>query len=150
MTHCAYNFYNAGDIAYPFNEFYSEGTFSDNYCNKPVSTAFSTLTAESHELPSHKGKAIAEEKISAAVSVERPKKISSAKETAPSASENPLPDYLSDGAKKIYELSGNAPVNIDDLVGITGLSISQVLISVSELEAELLIKRLAGNRIEKI
>lgn len=138
----AFVFYNAGDIAYPFKEYYEEGRFDDTYCNKPVNN-ISSEKKEDMAIP---------KKAAAKTSPKTPKK--KEEKTAEAESKvkevKELPDTLSDEAVMIYGLLGDEPVIIDSLVEKTGLRINGVLIAVSELETEMLIKTLPGSRVEKI
>ncbi len=147
----AYVFYNAGDMAYPFKELYSEGAFNEGFCAKPVNPRYFEQNLDFKELPApKKTKSSAEKKASVSKEAEKAEAIPEKNENSASSIAASLPDYLSDEAKKIYDALGGSPENINDLVLCTGLRITQVLIGISELEAELLVKRLVGNRIEKI
>lgn len=142
----AYTFYNAGDMAYPFRDFYSDGTFNENYCNKPVTVPADSVKRDDMALPKkekrkNSGK-VPEQKTTADEkgegSVKRREK-----------SEITLPEYLSDTAKAIYEQIADGPMSTDDLTEKLGLTVVKVQIAVCELEAERLIKTSAGGRIER-
>lgn len=138
----AYVFYNAGDIAYPFRDLYDEGVFDDTFCNTPVNN-ISAVSGEDMAIPKKKTKKSAsktENKTEKKAEHQEKKKLSP----------DELPDYLSEEAVKIYSLLENGPVIIDHLVAQTGFRINEVLIAVSELEMEALVKCLPGNRIEII
>lgn len=132
----AYTFYNAGDMAYPFKEFYSK--FDDTYCNKPIAIKSGEVQYKDMAIPKKTERKTVK-------TVGKPKTEEKKEEKIIT-----VPETLSENAKKIYSLLGTEPVLIDSLVNETGLRINHVLIALSELETEGLIKSIAGSRIEKL
>ena len=137
----SYVFYNAGDMAYPFRDFYDEGVFDDTYCNNPVNNISAVSKEDMAIIPK---KAVKKSSAKTAAKAER------ASDEEIQSAPRELPEYLSADARLVYDAMGNEPVIIDHLVAKTGLRINNVLIAVSELEMEMLVKCLPGNRAEKL
>ncbi len=138
----AYVFYNAGDIAYPFRDFYESGKFNDSYCNNPVNN-ISSKDKEDMAIPKKAPVKKSGEKNKTEEKINKKTEVEACKVRE-------LPDTLSSAALTVYRALGASPEILDHLVIKTGLKITDVLIAVSELETELLIKSLPGSRIEKI
>lgn len=136
----AYVFYNAGDMAYPFRDCYEEGSFDDTYCNKPTNN-ISATDREDMAIP---------KKRAEKTSVKTSRKTEEKTVFPEKEEKKELPCTLSEEAVTVYGLLGDEPVIIDQLAVMTGLRINQILIAVSELETEMLIKTLPGSRVEKI
>lgn len=146
----AYSFYNAGDIAYPFKEFYDEGTFNDAYCNKSVSAAANHIKHEDMALPKKQQRKTATQKTVARAEKKEPVVKTEAPAEKKEAPKNTVGlSELSENARKIYGLFGDEAVSVNSLVDLSGLKINQVLVAVGELTFRKLIKQLPGSRIQK-
>ncbi|MBQ6898361.1 MAG: DNA-processing protein DprA [Clostridia bacterium] len=147
----AYIFYNAGDIAYPFRECYSEGTFNDNYCNKPVSVARGALKYDDMALPKkNKKKRVApvtkETKLPADNFLQETK-IRDKKEEKQTDAPYPA---LNGTAKEVYELLADGALGTDDIVKMLGTDIVSVQLALFELEAEQLVRTIPGGLLQRI
>lgn len=141
-------FYNAGDMVYPMRELFPEGALKEEYLLSPVSAALSSAKSEVLELPVSKTprrKKSVSEKTSSKKTEKADKGKKANEDNKPS--ETVLPEDLSEEAVKLYGLIGEEAIGVDELVKMTGFSASRVLVSVSELESELLITVLPGNRV---
>ncbi len=141
----AYTFYNAGDMAYPFKDFYADGTFNENYCNKPVTVTSGIVKREDTALPKKEKRKASDSKPKQKINTDNKREV--LQEEA--KTEITLPDYLSDTAKAVYEQLSHGALIADDIAEILGFTIVKVQIAVCELEAENLIKTSAGGRIER-
>lgn len=142
----SYVFYNAGDILYPLKEHCGE-RFDECYCNKPVNVKLADPAAYTLEA----------EKEASSVSTEKKKvsvrKKAEKKSPVPEKEEKkdePLPDYLSEAAKKVLSVLPDKKTDVDGLVPLTGLAIQTVLAAVSELEIFGFVKSLPGKMLERL
>ena len=141
----SYVFYNAGDIIYPFSQLCRK-TPDECYCNKPVKSE--GLTAADYAL------VLDGEKEESPVSTKKkPAGNKPAKKQEPQPKEEKkeaeLPAYLSDDARKVYQSLKCVKTDVDSLVPLTGLPISNILAAVSELEIFGFVKSLPGKMVEK-
>jgi DNA processing protein len=63
---------------------------------------------------------------------------------------NPVELQLDDQERRVLEAAGDCAVLVDEIVETSGLAASQVFSTLSVLEMRKLLRRLPGNRVERI
>ncbi len=153
----AYAFYNAGDMAYPNQSHYKEGTFNALYCNKPVSVNSGTVKREDMVLPKRGRKAqktSPDEKPLSPLAEENSSDITAEAVTKTASEEKTDKDALlllvSALASDVYKSLGENALQTEALAQSMTRDIWDVQTAISELEAFGLVRCLPGGYIEKI
>ena len=146
-------FYNAGDICYPLREFFEEGTFREDYCNRPVTEGISEL---SDEKPAKKKKESSKssEKKSLSEKTDVPEKTEIARKNESetvSGAPTELPGHFSEDAKKIYlslENAGIVPIN--SFVDTLGIPAGRLMSAVFELSLAGFAELINGTKVRRL
>jgi len=137
-------FYNAGSMAYPFREFYEEGLFNEEYCEKSVLPAENSVKRDDIYLP---GKRTVKGRNPSQKMSKREEKNNISVPQTQETSDLPL---LSEQARKIYDILADGIVDTETLTELTNTDIISVQIALSELEAEGLVKCYPGGKAERL